>query len=126
VEEAFKIQLHPNNFNRDGGFMLSWTWQHLLQQVWNTSNEIWGQTQHSSDSVRYLLGCIQLRTVLQYGYISRTDWVQVVSQNTEDGDKVSLWTFMCLNCLVRLSAEKDFFFNSVTVKTSRNTKQAYK
>jgi hypothetical protein len=63
VKKTIKIQLHPN-FNRDSGFMLSWTWQPLLQQVWNTSNEIWVQTQHSLDSVCYLLGCIQQRTVL--------------------------------------------------------------
>ena len=59
VKEAIEIQLHPNNFNRDGGFMLSRTWQPLLQQVWNTYNENLGQIQHSG-SIHYLLGHIQL------------------------------------------------------------------
>jgi hypothetical protein len=35
VKEAIEIRLHPNNFNRDGGFNLSRAWQpvtHMLRQ----------------------------------------------------------------------------------------------
>ena len=103
-------------FNRDSGFMLRWTWQLLLQQVWSTSNEIWGQTQHSSDSVHYLLGRIQLWTMLRYGYISRTDWVQVISQNNEDGDKVSLWRFRVFELSGTAVSQKRFIWSLFYVK----------
>jgi hypothetical protein len=32
VKEAIEIQLHPNNFNRDGGFILRRAWQRSLEQ----------------------------------------------------------------------------------------------
>jgi hypothetical protein len=32
IKEAIEIKLYPNNFNRDGGFTLSWSW-YLLMNV---------------------------------------------------------------------------------------------
>jgi len=32
------VWLHPMNFNKDGDFMLSWTWQPLLKQIWDSSS----------------------------------------------------------------------------------------
>jgi hypothetical protein len=33
VKEAIKIQLHPNNFNRDEGFNLSHTWCPIINML---------------------------------------------------------------------------------------------
>jgi hypothetical protein len=37
VKEAIEMQLHSNNFNRDGGFMLGWNCQPILKQQLATS-----------------------------------------------------------------------------------------
>lgn len=115
VKEAIEIQLHPNNFNRDGGFMLSRTWQPLLQQVWNTYNENLGQIQHSG-SIHYLLGHIQLWTRPQYGYISRQIECRVISQNAEDGDNVSLWNVRVFDLSGTAVSVRRFYWSSFYVK----------
>jgi hypothetical protein len=52
VKEAIEIQLHPNNFNRDGGFILSKTWHPLLFQLRsNTGNHNRDQAQQPSVSI---------------------------------------------------------------------------
>jgi hypothetical protein len=33
VKEAIEIRLHPNNFNRDGGFTLSRAWQPVTNML---------------------------------------------------------------------------------------------
>jgi hypothetical protein len=33
VKEAIEIRLHPNNFNRDNGFILSHAWHPLINQL---------------------------------------------------------------------------------------------
>jgi hypothetical protein len=51
VKEATEIQFHPNNFNRDNGFILSKTLQPLFLQLHNnTANHNTDQAQQSSDS----------------------------------------------------------------------------
>jgi hypothetical protein len=35
--EAIEIRLHPENFNRDDGFNLSYSWRHILK-TFQTSN----------------------------------------------------------------------------------------
>ena len=41
VKEAIEIQLHSNNFNRDGTFMLSRTWQRILKQLQTAPGNQW-------------------------------------------------------------------------------------
>jgi hypothetical protein len=106
VKEIIEIQLHPNNFNRDSGFMLSWTWQPLLQQVWNTSNGIWVQTQHSLDSTTYWVASSYKLCVgrgIQAGQIECKSYLKIIRMETKSVSEAS----MCLNCLVGLSAKKD-------------------
>lgn len=33
------VWLHPMNFNKDGDFMISWTWQPMLKQIWDSSSD---------------------------------------------------------------------------------------
>jgi hypothetical protein len=33
IKEAIEIKLHPDNFNRDGGFILSRAWQPAIRQI---------------------------------------------------------------------------------------------
>jgi hypothetical protein len=52
VKEAMEIHLHPNNFNRDGDFTLSWAWQpvtNMLKQSGEPVNKQ-GQTTQALDS----------------------------------------------------------------------------
>jgi hypothetical protein len=49
VKKAIEVQLHPNNFNRDNGFMLSKTWQPLLCHLCITAKHSEGQTHQSLD-----------------------------------------------------------------------------
>jgi hypothetical protein len=39
VTDATEIKLHPNNINKDSGFILSRAWQSMLEQIENTSNQ---------------------------------------------------------------------------------------
>jgi hypothetical protein len=51
VKEATEIQLHPNDFNRDSGFILSKTWHPLLLQLCsNTASHNTDQAQQPSVS----------------------------------------------------------------------------
>jgi hypothetical protein len=33
IKEAIEIKLHPDNINRDGGYILSRAWQPVLRQI---------------------------------------------------------------------------------------------
>jgi hypothetical protein len=48
LREAIEIRLHPENFNRDDGFNLSYAWRHIikiLQQSNSTRMANQGQAQ---------------------------------------------------------------------------------
>jgi hypothetical protein len=51
VKEAIEIRLHPNNFNRDGGFNLSRAWQSVTNMLKQSGGPIskQGQTMQALD-----------------------------------------------------------------------------
>jgi hypothetical protein len=52
VKEAIEIRLHPNNFNRDGGFPLSRAWQPVTNMLKQSGEPVstQGQATQALDS----------------------------------------------------------------------------
>jgi hypothetical protein len=55
IKEAVEIKLHPNNFNRDTGFILGWSWylvMNMLKQYRDALIQEQGHAKEALDSAR--------------------------------------------------------------------------
>jgi hypothetical protein len=117
VGEAIEICLHPNNFNREEGFTLSWAWQpitKLLKQKKEVLKEKQGQAQQSVDSTHLPYWCVSFHLPWPGTAVySGQPGCQVISWPSW-WRRVGLWNIGWVN-VMWLSAREEFIAGLYTV-----------
>jgi hypothetical protein len=107
VKEATEIRLNFNNFNRDGGFLLSQAWYRDEHAVARQSNQLTPPTSPS------LMASVQPKAQSPERYMCNTDWFPHHFSSLRTRTEMVLETLVSsvFNHLTQLAAPESFIAN---------------